>query len=102
VTVSEAIDRLSEQEYERWFQRRLRRRERMWKTALIALVLFWIVSVIAVSFLVVDACCGENEWPSMAFLAVLMLWASWTLWRYLEQPRERDEDEDRLEYYIHE
>ena len=58
-----------------------------------------IAGSVSLTFEFVDIFCGEDSLPTQIFLSAMVLWCGRTVWRYLGQRDEPDEDNDRYEYY---
>lgn len=99
MTVREAIASLNEEEYDAWFERRMRRRDRMRRAITVLSVMGMIAGAVSLTFEFVEIFCGEDSLPTQIFLSAMVLYCGWTVWRYLGQRDEPDEDDDRFEYY---
>ena len=99
----EAHSRLSPEEFDRWLNRRIRRRSLFWMFVMCAMMGVGVLTVVWFCVEFVGLFCGNDSWPSGLFLAGLVLYCFRNLWRYDRQKQEAKveeyEEEDDFEKY---
>jgi len=92
MTFHQAYASLGREEFDAWFERRLRRRSMIWGAVgwgclgiAAATIVYWTVQLVALV-------CGDDSWPSGVFIGLLVLYSISVYWRYRHPSEPEDWD----------